>query len=109
MDTNCLRDFRDDSRGVADRRQIDEPGTVRKDAFDALRNLDSEPGLADASRTGQGNQLDIIAAKEVADFGQFAIAPDQSGQWSRERSGWRRGSGCGHACPSVLKRNVLGS
>jgi hypothetical protein len=47
---------------VPQRRQIDEHDPVGKVARHPSGHLDSQPGLADAARTGQGQQLGVPAA-----------------------------------------------
>ncbi len=65
----------DHQRGVADRREIEEPDPVRVLRHDLGRHLQREPGLAQPAHAQQRQQPH--AGQALLDLAEFALAPDE--------------------------------
>ncbi len=55
------------------------------------RDLQSEPRLADAARAGEGHELHVLAAEELAESSRFLFASDKCGTLHRQIVGTRLG------------------
>ena len=78
------------SRMVDERDEMDTVGEI---VLKIGRDLEREAGLADAARTGQREQTDIVSTHEVDERGQLPLTADE---W-RERRGEAHGWGGGEA------------
>ena len=79
-----------DEVGIGQRRQLDGPNPIGEFRQQVSCDLKAEPGLADASGAGQGDEA--MGGAEVQDLGQLGVAADQFGNRLRQvrgRAGWR--------------------
>ena len=65
-----------DKRGIGEAAQIDEPRAVRESLEQLRRDLQGEPGLADAAYPRERN--DSPLAQQFAQFGDLAIPSDKA-------------------------------
>ncbi len=65
------------SAGSASGRQVDEVGAIRKVVEQIGGGLQREPRLAHPTRSGQGHQVDIVAAQEVAQLSTLPLPAEQ--------------------------------
>jgi hypothetical protein len=78
--------------GIADRRELDEPGAITEAVANRPRRPDREPGLAGPAGSGQGDEA--ASLQEVNDLRDLAIATDERrhrlGQVRRQVGGAKR-------------------
>ena len=75
-----LGDRRDDEVGIGDRGQRDEPDAVRE-RLDQLRaDLQAEPRLAGAARSGQGHDAGALLLQQRARRGDLRFAAEERGR-----------------------------
>jgi hypothetical protein len=76
---NCksAHDRAENDRGIAQRRQLDERGAVRKRRRGGVGSLEREPGLAGAPGTRQDEQPHVLAQEELAQLNELAFATEQ--------------------------------
>ena len=63
--------------GVADRREVDEPGAVLELGRELRRELQPEPGLARPAWAGQRDQPRAVDADQLEDVDELALATEQ--------------------------------
>ena len=78
-------DRRHHQGGIDQRRQVDKPDPVGEVLPHALRGGDGQAGLADPTRSGQGQQADLLAGEEGAEARQLLLPVDQPRRLRRER------------------------
>ena len=88
-----LRDRREDQGGVTDGGQRHEPDPIGKVPRGLLGDPQGEPGLADPTGSGEGQEADVVSLQQVAQGRHLALTTDERG----ERRGEGRGSG-GRGC-----------
>jgi hypothetical protein len=76
----CCRDPHE--RGVGDRRQVDVPDAIAELGCYLGRDLYRQSGLANAARTGQGNQP--VIAEQTSRVGHLRCAADEARQLRRK-------------------------
>ncbi len=81
----CVGDRRDDQCGLTDRGQAHECDPAGKVGVEPLCRPDRQPGLAHASRSGQGQQPHAGSPQQRLDLRDFLRPPDQGRQWGRQR------------------------
>ena len=82
VQTQRLGNSGDDESRLAERVEGNEPDPVREGTDQLGRDLESQPGLADPTRAGEGEQADIRAEQQTGNRGGFALAADEAGEWS---------------------------
>src|SRR5207249_3659344 len=82
-----LRDHRGDQLRIADRRQGDEIDSSGKALHELGRDLEAEPGLADAPRAGECEEAS--AFEKTPRLRNLPLAADEAGQLRRQIV-WRR-------------------
>ncbi|HEX6657260.1 MAG TPA: hypothetical protein VF065_04210, partial [Ilumatobacter sp.] len=60
----------------SDRREIDEPHAVRERIDEGGRDVEGEPGLADPTRSGQGD--DAARGRELGEPSPLGVAADET-------------------------------
>jgi hypothetical protein len=97
-----VRDGRDDERRVSERRELDEPGTVRVGISSDARGLQREPRLTAATSPRENEQPWVTTLEQRAQLGELTIPADQEVRWRGQGRSCRRSSG-----PEVQTRVVL--
>jgi hypothetical protein len=69
-------------QGVVDRCQRDQPGAIGEPAGHFRRRPQCQPGLADASAAGQGQQAG--GGQQPLEFAKLLPAPDKARQLGRQ-------------------------
>ena len=77
LDRERAHDRAENERGIAQRRQLDERGAVRKRRRRLVGSLEREPRLPGAAGAGQDEQPHVLAQEELAQLRQLAFAPEQ--------------------------------
>jgi hypothetical protein len=78
------RDRRQSQAGIGQRREIDEPDPIGIALRHLLGDGDGQPGLAHPTRSGQGQQANLLLGQEGAEEGQLVLAVDQPGRLGRQ-------------------------
>jgi len=81
---------------VADRCQVDEGDPVGKRTGEIRSDTEREPGLPDPTRTGQGQEADIIPQQESADSGSLSLPSDERRERDRKSVDVLTGQSGGH-------------
>ena len=67
-----------DQGGIGQRRQVDKPDPVGEVLPHPLRRGDGQAGLADPTRSGQGQQADLVFGEEGAEARRLLLPVDQA-------------------------------
>ncbi|WP_238431770.1 hypothetical protein [Streptomyces cavernae] len=82
MQAQGVGDGERDERGVAQSGQVDEAHSVGEGPFDAGGDTTRQTRLADAARSGQGDQACV--AQQFVALGQFVPPVDEGGRLRRQ-------------------------
>jgi hypothetical protein len=84
---HCLRNFRDDERGVTDGGQRDEVDAIDKMVEQIGGNLKGEAGFANAARPREGEQTNLLLEQQLLDGGELVSTADERAAGQRKVGG----------------------
>jgi hypothetical protein len=87
LDPAGLGDRGEDEGGIADGRERDEDDAIGKAGGEVVGHGQRQPGLADPTGAGQGQDRHIRIEQQVADSRHFPVPADQGRARHRERGG----------------------
>jgi hypothetical protein len=95
-DAERIRDRRQDERGVANGREVDENRAVREGRGDIEGDGEGKAGFADTAGTGQGQERDGPFEQVITGGGHHRSTADERRAWSRQDYGRGRGQDTRH-------------